>query len=97
VRFDHQLVPLDFNTPLDMRAPGAAWGVYALECAVDELAHAAKIDPLEVRLRNYAERDANGTNRFHRKNCAPVTRKAPSVSAGRADGPSRARCAKVAS
>jgi xanthine dehydrogenase YagR molybdenum-binding subunit len=59
VRLDYQLVPLDVYTPLDMRAPGAAIGVYALECAMDELAYATGVDPLELRLRNYAERNAN--------------------------------------
>lgn len=59
VRLDYQLVPLDVYTPLDMRAPGAVIGVYALECAMDELACAANVDPLELRLRNYAERNAN--------------------------------------
>lgn len=56
-RYAHRLVPLDVNTPCDMRAPGAASGVYALECAMDELAVALKLDPLELRLRNYSERD----------------------------------------
>ena len=45
--------------PADMRAPGAATGVYALECAMDELAVALKLDPLELRLRCYSERDQN--------------------------------------
>jgi xanthine dehydrogenase YagR molybdenum-binding subunit len=40
-----------------MRAPGAATGVYALECAMDELAVALKLDPLELRLRCYSDRD----------------------------------------
>jgi len=31
-----------------MRAPGAAWGMYALECAMDELAAKVGIDPLEL-------------------------------------------------
>ena len=31
VRLQHQVVPLDLYTPIDMRAPGAVWGVYALE------------------------------------------------------------------
>ena len=44
-------------TPCDMRAPGAATGVYALECAMDELAVALKLDPLELRLRCYSDRD----------------------------------------
>lgn len=57
VRLDYRVVPLDQYSPIDMRAPGAAHGVHALEVAMDELAHAAGIDPLELRLRNYAERD----------------------------------------
>ncbi len=59
VKLDYQLVPLDVYTPLDMRAPGAAIGVYALECAMDELAYAAQVDPLALRLTNYAERNGN--------------------------------------
>src|SRR5688572_7122822 len=47
----------DLNTPTWMRAPGAVSGMFALECAMDELAYAAKIDPLELRLINYAEVD----------------------------------------
>jgi xanthine dehydrogenase YagR molybdenum-binding subunit len=42
-----------------MRAPGEAPGVYALECAMDELAYKIDMDPLEFRLRNYAEIDQN--------------------------------------
>jgi xanthine dehydrogenase YagR molybdenum-binding subunit len=59
VSFSYQLVPLDVHTPLDMRAPGATIGVHALECAMDELAYAAGIDPLTLRLKNYAERNQN--------------------------------------
>jgi xanthine dehydrogenase YagR molybdenum-binding subunit len=40
-----------------MRAPGAVNGVFALECAMDELAYTLKIDPLELRLIDYAEVD----------------------------------------
>ncbi|HEX6096479.1 MAG TPA: xanthine dehydrogenase family protein molybdopterin-binding subunit [Thermoanaerobaculia bacterium] len=47
----------DLNTPTWMRAPGAVSGMFALECAMDELAYALKIDPLELRLINYAETD----------------------------------------
>jgi len=53
----HKLVRLDVSTPADMRAPGAATGVYALECAMDELAVALKLDPIELRLRCYSDRD----------------------------------------
>ncbi|WP_395664458.1 xanthine dehydrogenase family protein molybdopterin-binding subunit [Methylocella sp.] len=55
----YRLAKLDAATPCDMRAPGAATGLFALESAMDELAHAARLDPLELRLRNYAERDLN--------------------------------------
>jgi xanthine dehydrogenase YagR molybdenum-binding subunit len=55
----HKLARLDLPTPCDMRAPGAASGVYALECAMDELAVALKIDPLQLRLRCYSDRDQN--------------------------------------
>jgi xanthine dehydrogenase YagR molybdenum-binding subunit len=54
-RYSHKLVKLDLATPCDMRGPGATTGVYALECAMDELAVALKIDPLELRLRNYSD------------------------------------------
>jgi xanthine dehydrogenase YagR molybdenum-binding subunit len=54
---DYKLVSLDLATPCDMRAPGGATGVYAIECAMDELAYAADIDPLELRLKNYSDKD----------------------------------------
>jgi xanthine dehydrogenase YagR molybdenum-binding subunit len=53
----HKLARLDLATPCDMRAPSAAPGVYALECAMDELAVALELDPLELRLRCYSDRD----------------------------------------
>lgn len=66
-RFDHKVTQLDLCTPGDMRAPGAAWGVYALECAMDELAAKLGIDPLALRLRNYADRDLNDDRPFSSK------------------------------
>jgi xanthine dehydrogenase YagR molybdenum-binding subunit len=53
----HKLVRTDIGTPSYMRAPGWAPGVYALECAIDEMAVALEMDPLQFRLKNYAERD----------------------------------------
>ena len=50
-----------------MRAPGAATGVYALECAMDELAVALKLDPLELRLRCYSDRDQNNDTPYTSK------------------------------
>jgi xanthine dehydrogenase YagR molybdenum-binding subunit len=55
IKLGYQLVAQDRYSPIDMRAPGAAHGVHALEVAMDELAYELKMDPLELRLRNYAE------------------------------------------
>ncbi|HXL19247.1 MAG TPA: xanthine dehydrogenase family protein molybdopterin-binding subunit, partial [Streptosporangiaceae bacterium] len=46
---------LNIPPPTSMRAPGEAQGNFALESALDELAYAVGVDPLELRLRNYAE------------------------------------------
>jgi len=62
-----RLVKLDQNTPCDMRAPGGAEGAYAIECAMDELAHAANIDPLELRLINYSDKDQIEDRRYSSK------------------------------
>jgi xanthine dehydrogenase YagR molybdenum-binding subunit len=52
-----KLIRSDIGTPSYTRAPGEAPGTFALEVAMDELAVKLKIDPLELRMRNYAERD----------------------------------------
>ena len=48
----HRLVPLDMLRGEDVRAPGEAPGLLALESAMDELAHALDMDPIELRIRN---------------------------------------------
>jgi xanthine dehydrogenase YagR molybdenum-binding subunit len=58
-KYVHRLARLDVPTSSDMRAPGAATGVYALECAMDELAIALRLDPVELRLRCYSDKDQN--------------------------------------
>lgn len=67
VKLSYQLAQLNTATPCDMRAPGAAVGVTALECAVDELAYAAGIDPLEMRRLNFAMKDENTDKEFTSK------------------------------
>lgn len=52
-----KLIRSDMGTPSYTRAPGEAPGTYALEVAMDELAVKLKMDPIELRLKNYAERD----------------------------------------
>jgi len=63
----HRLVRTNFGTPTFMRAPGEATGTYALETALDELAEAVGIDPIALRLRNYAESDPNKEKPFSTK------------------------------
>ncbi len=53
----YRLAAMNVNTPASMRAPGEATGVFALESALDELAAALRIDPLELRLRNHTDSD----------------------------------------
>ena len=67
-RCTHGLVRLDLATPCDMRAPSAAPGVYALESAMDELAVALGLDPLELRLRCYSDRDQHSDRPYSSKN-----------------------------
>lgn len=67
VALDQDFVRVDRNTPCDMRAPGGAEGMYAIECAMDELACALGIDPLELRLINYSNRDQKEDKPFGSK------------------------------
>jgi xanthine dehydrogenase YagR molybdenum-binding subunit len=51
----HRVVSLDVHVPTYMHAPGESTGSVALEVAMDELAYACGLDPLELRLRNHAD------------------------------------------
>src|SRR5687767_4580402 len=62
-----RIAATDLNTPTWMRAPGAVSGMFALESAMDELAYAVKVDPLELRLINYAEVDPESGKPFSSK------------------------------
>ncbi|SEA65686.1 xanthine dehydrogenase family protein molybdopterin-binding subunit [Pedobacter hartonius] len=53
----YRIVPLNVSTPAPMRGPGEATGSFALECAIDELSYKLKMDPIELRLVNYAAQD----------------------------------------
>jgi xanthine dehydrogenase YagR molybdenum-binding subunit len=53
----YRLVRTNIMTPTFTRAPGESTGMFALECAMDELAHELGIDPIELRLRNHADVD----------------------------------------
>jgi len=68
-------VRVNIATPTPMRAPGEAPGLFALESALDELAWDLKMDPVDLRLKNYAEIDAEKARPFsskHLRECYQV-------------------------
>ncbi len=67
VAVTHRLVAINASLPTYMRAPGEASGDFALESAMDELAVALNMDPVALRLRNYAERDEHEKKPFASK------------------------------
>ncbi|GGO27556.1 xanthine dehydrogenase family protein molybdopterin-binding subunit [Micromonospora parathelypteridis] len=73
-RTTHRLVRLDVPTPFWMRAPGECPGAYALESAMDELAIAAGIDPVELRIRNDAQVDPDQGRPFTSRNLVACLR-----------------------
>ncbi|MGN6871421.1 MAG: xanthine dehydrogenase family protein molybdopterin-binding subunit [Solirubrobacteraceae bacterium] len=73
-RTTHRLVKLDVPTPSWMRAPGETPGMYAVESAMDELAIACGIDPIELRVRNDPELDPETGNRFSSRNLVACLR-----------------------
>jgi xanthine dehydrogenase YagR molybdenum-binding subunit len=73
-RTTHRLVRLDVPTPSWMRAPGECPGMYALESAIDELAGACGIDPIDLRVRNEPEVDPETGNRFSSRNLVACLR-----------------------
>ncbi|HEY9677053.1 MAG TPA: xanthine dehydrogenase family protein molybdopterin-binding subunit [Drouetiella sp.] len=68
----HRLIRQDIGKPTFMRAPGAVTGTYSLGCIMDELAYAANVDPLELRLINYSEKEGESGKPYsskHLKEC----------------------------
>ena len=59
------LARMNTGTPTPMRGPGETPGLFALESAMTKSAVATGINPVELRLRNYAERDPRTNNRQH--------------------------------
>ena len=68
----HTTVRLNVGTPTPMRAPGESPGTFALESAMDELAFELKIDPIDFRLLNHADRHPHDDREWsskHLKEC----------------------------
>jgi xanthine dehydrogenase YagR molybdenum-binding subunit len=63
----HAVARLNSPTPCFMRGPGEAPGLFALESAIDKLAEAAGLDPLQVRLANDTAADQAGGRPFQGK------------------------------
>ncbi|MBV8731139.1 MAG: xanthine dehydrogenase family protein molybdopterin-binding subunit, partial [Acidobacteriia bacterium] len=57
VKISHRVARLNLGAPAPMRAPGEAPGSFALESAMDELAFQIGMDPVDLRIRNHADRD----------------------------------------
>ncbi|MFB9949508.1 xanthine dehydrogenase family protein molybdopterin-binding subunit [Rhizobium puerariae] len=53
----HRVVPVNTVTPGALRGPGKNPSAYGIECAIEELAYKIGMDPLEIRLKNYADHD----------------------------------------
>ena len=64
----NKIASLDVGSPVWMRGPGPATGTFALESALDELSYKLNIDPIELRLRNYADTDPETGHPFSGKN-----------------------------
>lgn len=73
-RTTHRLVALDVPTPSWMRAPGECPGSFGIECAMDELAVAAGIDPVELRIRNEPEVGPESGKPFSSRNLVACLR-----------------------
>ena len=63
----YRIAAVDFGTPIWMRGPGEATGAFALECAMDEMAHKLNMDPIEFRKHNHAELDQEQNKPFSSK------------------------------
>jgi xanthine dehydrogenase YagR molybdenum-binding subunit len=78
LRTRHRLVALDVPTPRWMRAPGEAPGSFAVESAMDELAEACGIDPIELRVRNEPTVEPEGGRPFSSRNLVACLREGAS-------------------
>jgi xanthine dehydrogenase YagR molybdenum-binding subunit len=73
-RTTHRLVVLDVPVPTWMRAPGEAPGMFGLEVAMDEMAIACGLDPIEFRIRNEPETDPESGRPFSSRNLVACLR-----------------------
>lgn len=67
IRYTTRIRKADVGTPTAMRAPHEGPGMFATESAMDELAWKLGMDPLKLRLANYAESDPHSGKPFSSK------------------------------
>jgi xanthine dehydrogenase YagR molybdenum-binding subunit len=84
-RTTHKVAALDVPTPSWMRAPGECPGMFALESAMDELARALRVDPVELRALNEPELDPETGNPFSTRNLVACLREGASRFGWRAE------------
>ena len=77
-----------------MRGPGKVEGNFAIESALDELSYKLGIDPIELRLRNYAEVHPQSGCPGRAMRCGTATESAPSDLVGPGATPRSDRCAR---
>ena len=73
-KLDVEVAYMDMLANTFMRAPGEAVGTFALECAVDELAHALGMDPIALRVRNEPDKDPTTGTAFSSRNIVDAYR-----------------------
>ena len=73
-RTTHRLAALDVPVPSIVRAPGEAPGMFALESAMDEMAIACGLDPIEFRVRNEPTVDPESRLPFSSRNLVACLR-----------------------
>ncbi len=88
-----RLVRLNIGTPTPMRGPGRTPALFAIESAMDEMALKLNMDPLEFRLRNYAETDEGSQRPFSSKHLREAYQTGAERLAGRSATQKWARCA----
>jgi xanthine dehydrogenase YagR molybdenum-binding subunit len=96
MRTSHRLARLNVPAPSWMRAPGETPGMYALESAMDELAVAVGIDPIELRIRNEPAAEPESGLPFSSRNLVACLREGARLFgwAGRDPRPGTRRCGR---
>jgi xanthine dehydrogenase YagR molybdenum-binding subunit len=74
ILIEQKIVDLDTVANTWMRAPGESIGTFALESAIDELAYALRMDPIEVRRINEPDKDPTKNTEFSGRNLTEAYR-----------------------